>query len=315
LYLGLTIFSILGNNIISMVIAGARTGMVFKNLNLAQHVKPLFYILSSSVATSMYTILDTVILGFLSNETAVGLYTASIKLTKITIPFIISFGVVLLPKLTKSVSDNNWKEAQHLLGESFHFISFFSVPVLMGLMVLAPEFIIVFSGSGFTPAIVSMRILSFLPLLIGFGYFFTFQILLPSGKNREMFLSVVAGMVAGLLLNFLLVPSLKEMGAAIANISCELVIAVSSFYFVRRYFDFNFKWELLLKAIIGSLIFFPIVLFVRLFEMNVIPSLLISFVLCTSSYFLTQYFLFKDPFMFKMLDLVYLKLNVKKAAH
>jgi len=312
MYLWLTIFSLLGNNIISMLMAGNRTGFIFKNLNLMQHIKPLMYILSTSIATSMYIVMDTVILGFLSDETAVGLYTAAIKLTKITVPFIISLGVVLIPKLTKFVSDNNMGEMQHLLDESFHFINFFSIPVVVGLMVLAPEFVVVFSGSGFASASTSMQILSLLPLLIGLGHFFTYQILLPAGKNRHIFLAVITGMLVGLLLNFILIPSLKEKGAAIANVSCELVIMALSFYFVKKQYAFKYKWDLLFKAIACSLPFLPIVLLIRLSEMNAIPILLTSFILCTSTYFCAQYFLFKDLFIFKMLDLIYIKLDLKK---
>jgi O-antigen/teichoic acid export membrane protein len=281
--------------------AGKYTDWVFKKLNLVQHLKPLLYILSTTVATSMYMVLDTVILGFLSDETAVGLYTAAVKLAKVTVPFIVSLGIVLIPKLTKNVSDSNWEEMQHLLDESFHFICFFAIPVGVGLMVLAPEFIIVFSGAGFAHATVSMQILSLLPLLIGFGHFFTYQILLPAGKNREMFLPVLTGLLVGLLLNFILVPALKEKGAAIANVSCEMVITVLSFYFVKRNYRFRYKWELLFKAIICSLLFLPIVLLVRSMEIHVIPSLLISIVLCVSVYCGMQYFLFKDKLIFKVL--------------
>lgn len=315
LYLWLTIFSTLGNNIISMLMVGKFTSIVFKNLNLGQHIKPLLYIVSTSVITSTYTNLDTVLLGFLSNETAVGLYTAAIKLTKIAIPFLFSLGVVMIPRLTKCYSDNNLKEMRFLLGESFHFLSFFSIPLLTGLMLLAPEFVLVFSGKAFASATVCMRILSLLPVVIGFAYFFIFQILLPAGKNREMFLSVIAGMVVGLLLNFILIPTLKEKGAAIANVSCELVITGLSFYFVKRHFEFNFNWKLLFTAIACSLLFLPIVFIMHLFELNVIPSLLISILLCAVAYFCAQYFIFKDVFIFKMLDLIYLKLNLKKLTY
>jgi O-antigen/teichoic acid export membrane protein len=260
----------------------------------------------------MYTLLDSVLLGFLADETAVGLYTAGIKLTKIAIPFIISLGTVLIPKLTKNITESNFEEMQRLLDESFHFISFFSVPVATGLMVLAPECIIVFSGRGFTRADSTMQILSWLPVLIGLGYFFAFQILLPAGRNREMFLAVVAGLFVGLLLNFILVPSLKEKGAAIANVSCELVITVVSFYFVRKYHVFKYRWELLFKALGCSLLFIPVLLIIRLLGMNVVLSLFISVVSGAGVYFCAQYFLFKDRFIHKVRELVYLKLNLRK---
>ncbi len=311
-YLCITIFSLLGNNIISFSMLGKRTSLVFHQLNLKQHLKPLFYIFSTTMAASMYTILDTVLLGFLSNENAVGLYTAAIKLCKIALPFVTSLGIVLIPKLSKTVSENNMEEMQNLLDKSFHFISLFSIPTAMGLLILAPEFIDVFSGSKFHDAVTSMQILSLLPLLIGFGYFFAFQILVPLGKNREMFLSVVSGMCIGFLLNFLLVPSLKDQGAAIANVVSEIIITVLYFYFVQKNYSFKFKWALLLRAVVGTITFIPIVLLFRSFETNTILILLSSICSCATFYFAIQYFIFKDHFILKFLELFLIRTGIKK---
>ncbi|OIR07043.1 putative O-antigen transporter [mine drainage metagenome] len=311
-YLCIIIFSLMGNNIISLLMLGSRTSLVLHHLNLKQHIKPLFYIFSTTMAASMYTILDTVLLGFLSNENAVGLYTAAIKLCKIALPFVTSIGIVLIPKLSQSVAENNFEEMQNLLDKSFHFISFFSVPVMMGLLVLAPEFIAVFSGSKFHEAITSMQILSVLPLLIGFGYFFAFQILVPLGKNREMFLSVVGGMCAGFLLNFLLVPALKDKGAAIANAVSEIIVTILYFYFVQKHHSFKYKWVLLFKAFVCALPFIPIVLLIRSFETNAIITLMSSIIFCAAIYFTVQYFIFKDHFILKILDPYLIRIGIKK---
>lgn len=312
-YLCIIIFSLIGNNIISLLMLGGRTSLVFHQLNLKQHIKPLFYIFGTTMAASMYTILDTVLLGFLSNENAVGLYTAAIKLCKIALPLVTSIGVILIPKLAKNVAENNFIEVQNLLNKSFHFITFFSIPIVMGLLILAPEFIVVFSGNKFYAAIISMQILSVLPLLIGFGYFFAFQILVPFGKNKEMFLSVVIGMFVGVVLNFILVPSLKEVGTAIANVISEIVVTFMYFYFVKRQYRFHFQWVLFFKAFVCTLPFLPIVLFNRTLEINIILSLFISITTCAAMYFLIQYFLFKDHFILKFIEPFFITIGIMKS--
>ena len=176
-YLFITIFSIIGNQLLSFVMVFRKTKFCFTNLDLKKHVKPLFYIFGATLAASIYTILDTVLLGFLSNEQAVGLYTASVKLIKITIPIITSMGIILIPAISKNFAGNNMDEIKQLLAKSFNFLVFLSIPIGFGLAILAPEFIIIFSGDQFIKASTSMQIMASLPVLIGFGHFFCFQIL------------------------------------------------------------------------------------------------------------------------------------------
>ncbi|MCW3087837.1 MAG: O-unit flippase, partial [Sediminibacterium sp.] len=59
-YLLITVFSILGNNTISFFMIPGKVRIVFSGLALKRHLKPLFFILSTTIAASMYTILDTV---------------------------------------------------------------------------------------------------------------------------------------------------------------------------------------------------------------------------------------------------------------
>jgi O-antigen/teichoic acid export membrane protein len=58
------------------------------------------FIFSTSLASSMYTLLDVVILGFLSSDKSVGYYSAGVKLAKITIPFVTSLGAVTMSQIS-----------------------------------------------------------------------------------------------------------------------------------------------------------------------------------------------------------------------
>jgi O-antigen/teichoic acid export membrane protein len=307
-YLFVTIFSLIGNNIINFLMIKGKIAIIFPTRQLFRHLKPLFYIFSTTIAASMYTILDTVLLGFLSNEKSVGLYTASVKISKVAMPFITSVGVILIPQISKNIAENNRAVVQELLDTSYHFIAFFSIPIVAGLLILAPEFILVFSGEQFIEATLSMQIVSFLPLLIGFGHFFAFQILVPGGKYKQMFISVLGGVFFCFLLNILLVPGFQHDGAAIANIACELIVTISYLYFVKRYFNYTFQWNYLLNAVFCSLCFLPLVIAIRVFSLKPVFTLTVSIVVCAFVYVAFQHFIFKNKFVLKAVNFVQARL-------
>ena len=296
-YLSITVFSILGNQVLGFALVFKKTSLNFIDLDFKRHLQPLIYIFSASIAASIYTVLDTVLLGFLSNEKAVGLYTASVKLVKITLPFVTSMGVILIPKISNQIANDKLDEAKVLLKRSYDFLVFFSIPVAFGLAALAPEFIYVFSGKQFITASSSMQILAALPVLVGLGHFFSFQILVPFGKNKEIFYPMLAGVFCCLILNFILVPIFQEKGASIANIVTELVVTLLYFYFIQKFFSVDFNSKLVIQSLMAALCFFPIVIFIRSLLTETLYTLILSVFSCACLYFLIQLIIFKNTFV------------------
>ncbi len=294
LYLYLLIFSYLGNNLLSLMLLRKDIKFVSKGVQLKHHLSPLFFILATTLAASMYTDMDTVLLGFLANKKAVGLYTAAVKLSKIAIPFVTSMNVVLIPQIGRQFAENNLKEVNFTLQKALRFILFFAVPATFGLALLAPELIVLFSGKEFLPAVSSMRMLALLPFVIGIAHLFLFMILVPSNHNRQMFVCVAGGLAASLLLNFLLVPRYNEAGSAFANVVAEIVVTGMYYYFIRKFFTINFPWRLLFEAVFCSLLFIPVVLFTRSLAFSVLLSVLLAVGECIVIYSLAQLLLKND---------------------
>jgi O-antigen/teichoic acid export membrane protein len=293
-YLLVVLFTIQGSHFFNVVLASSRTGFTLRGLQLKKHLKPLTFIFSTTVAGSMYTILDTVLLGFLADDSSVGFYTAAVKLNRITLPIVTSLGVVLIPQIARNFSEHKLSEANLLIRKGFHFIALFTIPIAMGLCLLAPQFIEVFSGSGFLPAVPSMQILALLPVFVGLGHLFVFVILVPAGYHKEAFYSMSLGVAICFLLNFILVPSMSELGAAVANVCTELAVTCSYFYFIRKHFSLAFDWMLFLKSFTISLVFIPIVTYTNALGLDVPITLVIAVASCTFFYLLFQLILFKD---------------------
>jgi O-antigen/teichoic acid export membrane protein len=308
LYLYLMLFSYLANNVLSIFLLKGKVRFTLSGLALRKHLTPLFYIFGTTIAVIMADT-DTILLGFLSDVKAVGLYTAADKLSMVSIPIITSLGIILMPKINKDFADKNLTAVQLTLDQAFNFLVFLGVPIAFGLALLAPEFITLFSGKQFLGATNSMRLLSILPLTIGFSRFLQYLILVPSGKNKEMFLCVIGGLVVSLALNIFLIPGLKQIGSAIANVCSELVITASYFYIITKHFSFTYEWQLLVKAIFSALVFIPLIWMVKQLQLPLAYMLVVSISSCALAYTVVQIVLFKSDFVFGIWEIVKVKMD------
>ena len=75
----------------------------FTNLSLRKHIKPLLTILGSSLASSVYLIMDTIILGFMKGDAAVGMYTTAMRIIKIPYAIIGSTSSVIIPQVSRGL--------------------------------------------------------------------------------------------------------------------------------------------------------------------------------------------------------------------
>ncbi len=292
IYLFISIFSLLGNNIINILSVSRSIKLGLSGLK--QHLKPLMYTFGTTVATSMYTMLDSILIGFFSDEKAVGLYTASIKLTKISIPFIISSATVLMPRISKLFASSDSEGLDIILNKSFSFIAVLAVPVCIALLFLAPQLIYIFSGVQFTEAILTMQLLSPLGLIIGLGYFWGFQILIPAGKEREMMIAVMIGMIVNLSLNCFLIPVYRQNGAAFANIISELIVTLGYMFYAYRAISFKISHRPLVLNIIATIPFIGVVFLCHLLKLNVYYTIALSSISALCFYFGIQIKIFKN---------------------
>jgi O-antigen/teichoic acid export membrane protein len=299
IYLIISLFAILGNNVINIL--SVRKYITLSANGVKKHFKPLMYTFGTTVATSMYTMLDTILIGFFADEKAVGLYSASVKLTKISIPFIISAATVLMPGISKLFAAHDFDALKTVLNKSFNFIVILATPICIGLLFLAPQLIYIFSGTQFNDAILTMQILSPLALIIGLGYFWGFQILIPAGKEREMLVSVILGMVFNLSLNCLLIPMYKQNGAAVANVISELIVTMAYMYFSFKVIPFTIGHKPLLFNLLATIPFIMVVVFCNRLGLNAYYTLLIDAFAFIGLYFIIQLKLLKNSVVNELL--------------
>ena len=277
---------------------------LWKELEYKKHFKPLFYIFLFTIATSMYELLDTVILGFLSNNESVSFYTVANRINKIPITLVSILSPVLIPRMSFAAGQNDKIEMTRLINKSISFVLLFSIPIIFGIYILAPEIVIVLSGTQFEPSIATIRLLSPATLILGLSTIFMLQILIPLSKDKYVLTSVFIGTIISLTLNFLLIPIINQNGAAIANIIAELTVLIISFLCAKQFIDIKFNFKQLFFTISSSIPFFLIVYSIRYFFKSDILILGLSISISAISYFIIQIYLFKEEISTEMIRIV-----------
>jgi O-antigen/teichoic acid export membrane protein len=312
-YLCITVFSILGNNLWNLFLLKKNVSLKFQNLELKKHLPTLLMLFSTGISTSIYTVMDTLILGFLTDNRTVGFYTAAIKINKIAIPVIISLGIVLMPQIAKSMADRDERLTNQLLSKSFNFICFLGIPIAFGLYAVAPEMMTVFSGPEFAPAILTMQISAPLVFLIGLGHIFGLQILVQSNNHNLYLYATFCGVIMSLLLNFLFIVLFKDKGAALATVCGEIVVSAVSYFYVVKRLKYNFDWSMALKAALPSIAFIPLAMIFRAIIPQPLLALLLTAIASSGIYFSIQLFVYRNPMCMEGWTMLLGKLNMLKS--
>lgn len=286
-----------GNYLLNLFYLKKKVRFIHKGLNYKKHLGPLLFILSSTFATTVYSTLDSVTLGLISNEFEVGLYTAAVKISKISIPVVTGMSAVLIPRIANAIGNEDRKGEFIILSKSFSFVLFLSVPASFGLFLFRDEFVLLFSGIDFLPAAESLKYLAFLPFFIGLGYFFGFQVLIPKGLNRGLFISTIIGLSVFLSLNLLLTPELGAEGTAIAILCTEGLVTIFYIAFTPKSIIVKLPWQEIIYCLLISMLFYPIKSLLNTLDLSTELSLAIGVFTCSLIYFLTQYYVFSNQFV------------------
>ena len=234
-YAAVSVVSSAGSNILNFFHTRHFVDFRAKAQNLKKHLKPVFTLFAMSAAVSIYTVLDTTMLGFLKGDEAVGFYTAATKINRLVIMMITAATAVLLPRLS-FYADKDRSEFLRLSNKALQFVVMFSVPCATGLFILAEPVIVLFSGGGFLPSVPVMKIINAVIVMISISGLLGIQVFISVGKERLTLVSVIAGAVVNFTLNMILIPLHGAAGAAVATVVAECTVTALQLAAGKEYF-------------------------------------------------------------------------------
>lgn len=233
-----TVFGVLGGNIFNFFRLRKyihRENIIFSELHIKRHIKPVLKVFSFSVVTSIYLQLNTVLLGFLKNALAVGYFATATKVMQMLLTMSACLGSVMMPRASHLIAENKEDEFNRLIQKSYDFTLAIALPMTIGLIFCAPSLITALCGVKFEHSILPSQIIAPIILMVAISNVFGIQVLFPKGKINIVTLCCGIGAVADLILNLCLIPFFSYIGTSIAYLGAEVATTVSMYFIGRKY--------------------------------------------------------------------------------
>ena len=192
--------------------------------HIKRHIKMILVFFSMSVATTIYTNLDNVMLGFMKDKVEVGYYSAAVKIKSIMVSVVTSASTVLLPRASYYVDKGMMDEFSRILKKTMHFIFLVAIPFSIYFTIYAKEGIFFLSGKAYAGAIIPMQIIMPTLTLIGISNVTGIQMMVPLGREKQVLYSEIAGAIVDLVLNTIFIPIYGAAGAALGTLVAEAVV-------------------------------------------------------------------------------------------
>lgn len=233
-YGGITIFAASASNILNLFNAYKYINLKpVGNYNFKRHIKPVLIFFAMSCATTIYTNLDTVMLGFMTTDADVGYYNAAVKIKVILVSVVTSLGTVLLPRASYYIQMGELKEFRRITRKALNFVFLMAMPLMLYFIYFAKEGIFFLSGDNYVGAIIPMQVIMPTLLLIGITNILGIQILVPTGREKIVLYSEIVGAIVDVIINALLIPVYASTGAAIGTLIAEFAVFFCSDIYIK----------------------------------------------------------------------------------
>lgn len=222
-----------------------------KGLHPNLHIKALLFLSISLFFSSIYSRVDVTMLGLMSTETSVGIYSNGHKVINIVITACTAITSVFLPRMSYLYREDK-DSFMRLLNKGIRIIALITIPACFGLMLLSQDAILLLYGDSFRTAGSVLRIFSLLIPVKGFGDLLCYQTVISIGKEKSLVPASGAAMLVNVILNLLMIPVLGEIGATIASVCSEITINSLMLLYVSKQVNFHIHGKELVKILVST---------------------------------------------------------------
>jgi O-antigen/teichoic acid export membrane protein len=185
-----------------------------------------------SIFSTVHLTIDQIMLSKLQSLEAVGIYSAADRLLTMAKTFPLAFASALLPLMSRQ-SHLGREGLRRLTTDSLRIMFLLGFPVVVGTLILAPQFIELIYGHKFVSAgaILRLHIVSLLP----FSVVFLLAQALIATNNQKVDLRInIAAAFINFGLNFAFIPFLEAQGAVLATLLTILIFCGMQINYIKK---------------------------------------------------------------------------------
>jgi polysaccharide transporter, PST family len=237
-YLLVPLFTSLGSvlaAIVALWVVFKKFGLRFepqKITTLLVYLKDGWNVFIANIATNLYTVTTTVLLGFFTNDTLVGYYSIADKLIAAIKGINNPISQALYPYISRRVVVSR-KETVSLLRKLIVILGCAMLIVSLIIIIFArPIMLVIFGGNALNSVLV-FQVLAIVPFLVTIDTFFGTLTMLIFDRSKEFTKIIVSAGLLNVLLSVLLIQSYQHIGAALSVLLVEIYISTRLIVYVQ----------------------------------------------------------------------------------
>jgi O-antigen/teichoic acid export membrane protein len=276
------VFSALFSYFVPLVIA---LGIIIKQVGFSlpsflEMPKYLKFSLPLAPNSLIYWITDSsdrYIIGLLLGTVSVGVYSAACIIGNLVYFFVWPLQMILFPQLSRLYDNGEIDEVKTYISYSLKFFLLISVPSITGLTVLGKQILVLFTTNEFTNGSTVIPLIALSALFAGL-----FQIIINITflykKTKYNFWIQVFSALSNIALNFILIPLIGIIGAAIATLFSFIMMSSMTYIISKKYLRFKIDIVFISKIILSSILM-ALIVFLLKEQISLLPQIFIGIVI------------------------------------
>jgi O-antigen/teichoic acid export membrane protein len=187
---------------------------------------------------------DRYVINQLTGLYEVGLYGIGARVASLVNLFLMGFQGAWSPIIFKSFRE---KEAPEKFKVVFNYYLFAVLTILVGLSLFGKEILLLLTTKTFSQGFVVVPLLVLAAILASIGQYFTYGIQIAQKSHFTLFLNS-ASLLINVVLNYVLIPRLGIIGAALATVLSFVFLSVVGMSLSQKLYYVPYRWVNILAA-------------------------------------------------------------------
>ncbi len=229
------------------------------------------------ITMTFYYRMDAVMLDFMlpDGDKQAAIYAQAYRLMDASNQIGVLFATLLLPMFAFMIKEK--KKVEELVKLSFSLLFIPSIILAIFCCFFSNQIMLTLYDGNIENSAIVLKILMFCFVAIAGTYIFG-TLLTANGNLKILNKIAIIGLVLNLILNLILIPKFKAIGSAYASLITQFIIIIVQIIIAKKVFNFNKNHKFLTIILLYVIIAFVLVLAVKLYLLNFVYQIIISFV-------------------------------------
>lgn len=314
-YAFIFVISSFGTNIFNLLFVKKHCKFGFTTkIEWKKHISSILVLFSMTLAITVYVNSDITILGLLLGDKEVGLYSVSAKVYTFINGLIGAAIAVGIPKISYFITLSDKQKLNEVINTIQSIIYTFSIPAVFGIIFLRKEIIFLSAGVKYLAAASPLAILAISLFFCANAYFWGQCVLVPLKKEKCVFFITVVCALFNIVLNFILIPYLGTVAAALTTAISECIAFLYCYVKGNKIIHLKINYSLIIKTLIGCIPIAIITLTLKKVIENIFWFTGLS-VIISIALFITTEAILKQEIIYNIMCIIVKKLKQMRAAY